>query len=644
MAPCTSIGENMAEQKLITNPFSNYGTIVFDEEFIGRKKAIQTITERVIDTTEPGCVSIVGLPRIGKSSLVWHTLKAPQEKLLQSQKLVVWIGMGVSRNPEEFFRQIISSTTLAAAEAGILTDAINNIASKAIESGLAWIDFQFHMIRFIKSIRKTGWRLVYVIDEFDAAKTVFKESLFAYQYLRELHNNPDHRVCFVTTSRRTISEIEISAEISNLNGIFHQIYLGMFNNEESIQQFEKLSRYNIPINDELINQIKRFTGLHPYLNAAIGFQLANQWIREQALDFTDACWNSKSIFNSYYEHIVGDYLRQEKVLGKFIDMASKSASNSLAEVDEKYIMLELVKISSDDNVKIFSESFLHYLSGLDQPLNDIHIIEKGQLLASKYRILRILGTTNHSQVAEAWEESLERKVAIKCLYLSKYTTEAIAQLKNNLEREGRILADLKHSNIGVVYNIIEDPIGVVMEWIEGQSLQDLLNMKRVFEASDAIRIGIIIADALMHAHSHNIIHRDVKPSNIILNTSNEPILIDFDVARIINRETISINKEGKYDRIGTARYSAPEQFTDPEKISPAVDIFSLGMVLYEILTYETPRAFGNDPDNYDSRALPLPEQKNIPDKLYEVICQMLNQDAKVRPSAAALRAKLENCA
>ena len=65
MAPCTSIGENMAEQKLITNPFSNYGTIVFDEEFIGRKKAIQTITERVLDTTEPGCVSIVVLPRIG---------------------------------------------------------------------------------------------------------------------------------------------------------------------------------------------------------------------------------------------------------------------------------------------------------------------------------------------------------------------------------------------------------------------------------------------------------------------------------------------------------------------------------------------------------------------------------------------------
>lgn len=643
MALGTPIGCNMDNQKSLVNPFSDYGGIVFGDAFFGRESKIQTITERVIDAVEPGCISIVGLPRIGKSSLAWHTLVYPQELLQQKHKLVVWISMGSSRNPDEFFRQMISSALESVESANISNDIIGTSANKALQHGLAWIDFQEHMKRFIKSVRKIGWRLVYVIDEFDAARVVFKDNLFAYQYLRELYNNPDNRVCFVTTSRKTISEIEVSADISNLNGIFHQIYLGMFTEIETVYQFEKVLTINHSPDIDLINRIKNFTGSHPYLNAAIGFHLINQRAHEQQIDFDSACSNSRPVFNSYYEHLVGD-LRKETVLGKFIDLARGVSTTSIADISDKYKMLELVRSLPNGMLEVFSKNFSDYLGGLEQPLNDIHLVDKGQLLDDKYRILRIINKTNHSQVAEAWEEALERKVAIKCLYLSQHAQKDITQLKKNLEREGRILANLKHSNIGVIYTVIEDPLGIVMEWVDGQSIQDLIDTRRSFDPTEVARIGIIIADALSYAHSHKIIHRDIKPGNIILNTTNEPILIDFDIARIINRETISLNKNGKPSRLGTARYSAPEQFTDPELVSAAVDIFSLGMVLYEMLTYELPYGnLGNLPDNYDKGLLPTPEQKSIPDNLYQVLCQALNQNPKMRPSAIDIRMKLENC-
>jgi len=631
----------MISKGSLGNPFSGYGAIVCGKDFIGRAAAIQTITERIIEAKEPGCIAIIGLPRIGKSSLAWHTLIDSRDKLLQQQKLAIWINMGVFRTPEEFFRHIIISTLDTLDDASILTETIKALAEQALFPGLAWIDFQDHLQRFIKGIRRLGWRLIFIIDEFDAARSVFRDNLFAYQYLRELHNNPNNRICYVTTSRRTIPEIEFSADISNLNGIFHPLYLGMFSDHEFTEHFAKLQELGIMLDEKSLHQIKLLTGLHPYLNAVIGFQIADQFIRENRIDLEDA---SKGIFQSYYDHLVSDHLRQENLLGRLLEIAKTPVLDSELGPLEKFKMLGLIKVADNRCITMFSESFHDYLTGLEKPIQDIHIFTKGQLLEDRYRVLRVFSTTNHSQVAEAWDESLERKVAIKCLYLSQGSKEIIQQLKNNLEREGKILAGLQHSNIGLVYDIIEEPVGIVMEWIEGRSIQNYINSNIKFEIADVIRIGIIIADALSHAHSHGIIHRDVKPSNIIVNASNEPVLIDFDIARVVNLETISVNKkDGKYARLGTARYSAPEQFTEPERITSAVDIFSLGMVLYELLTHETPWGLGSDPYIYDEDKVPPPEQKNIPNNLYIVLCQMLNQNPKSRPEPIVLKTLLHDC-
>src|SRR5690606_38646183 len=120
-----------------------------------------------------------------------------------------------------------------------------------------------------------------------------------------------------------------------------------------------------------------------------------------------------------------------------------------------------------------------------------------------------------------------------------------------------------------------------------------------------------------------------------------PKLIDFDIARAYSQETITRQVDGSFGYVGTKPYSSPEQFIDPESVDGATDIFSLGLVLYELLTKKRPFEYGNLHLLYDNNHFPKPPQLRIPDPLYEIICSMLSAKPSERPSAAALKMRLE---
>ena len=116
----------------------------------------------------------------------------------------------------------------------------------------------------------------------------------------------------------------------------------------------------------------------------------------------------------------------------------------------------------------------------------------------------------------------------------------------------------------------------------------------------------------------------------------------FGVAHIVYREDISLNKEdGKYFYVGTPKYSAPEQFMDPEHVSAEADIFSLGLVLYELLTFEMPYKYGNRLSQYLDGVFPMPEPFDIPKPIYKILCKMLSPNPTERPSAAVLKENLD---
>ncbi len=303
------------------------------------------------------------------------------------------------------------------------------------------------------------------------------------------------------------------------------------------------------------------------------------------------------------------------------------------------ISLRPLASGDKDLPQVANEGLFEHVEYLDEERS----IKTGQYLWDHYEVREIVGKTDHSQVIKAWDVPLMRFVAIKLLLLDqKLDKRVVLQHRDNLLREARILATLEHKNIGKIYSLRLEPLAFVMQWVEGRSLYERFLEDSPIPVATAVKIGVALADALNYVHGKGIVHGDVKPSNIILNEHEEAILIDFDIAHSddLNRST-----QQKYDSptyAGTMEYSAPEQFENPDVPGPSADVFALGLVLYQALTWphQHPYQFGNNPKYYKGR-LPSLEQHDIPDPLYEILCAILSQEPKKRPEASELKVQLQ---
>jgi serine/threonine protein kinase len=203
----------------------------------------------------------------------------------------------------------------------------------------------------------------------------------------------------------------------------------------------------------------------------------------------------------------------------------------------------------------------------------------------KYVVMEVLGRGGMGVVYRALDNQLGREVAIKTL------TRGVADDPEMLARfyeEGRKTARLKHPHIVTVYDLGEEngiPY-IVMERVEGDSLEKLIRDNSPLSVMDRLRIVGEMCEALGYAHSSNVIHRDVKPANIFVEPSGNSKLLDFGIARLEKRsQELSLTRTGHI--VGTVPYIAPERLKD-KFIDGRSDIFSIGVVLYQLLTGQLP--------------------------------------------------------
>lgn len=253
------------------------------------------------------------------------------------------------------------------------------------------------------------------------------------------------------------------------------------------------------------------------------------------------------------------------------------------------------------------------------------------LIRGKYRIKREIARSNDI-VYEAYDETLGRRVALKVLNIPPNLVGAARRERvERFSREARAAGRLSHPNIVAVYDYGEENGNyyIAMEFLEGQSLRDILALRGALPVKEAVDIACQILEALAYAHAHQVIHRDIKPENIHI-SGGKAKLTDFGIARLT--EEPALTKDGQI--FGTPSYMSPEQ-VEGRAIDHRSDLFSLGAVLYEMLTGRKP--FVGDSVvsiTYAIMNADPPPLVGVPPAVEQVVRRALSKNPNLRPASA----------
>jgi serine/threonine protein kinase len=258
-------------------------------------------------------------------------------------------------------------------------------------------------------------------------------------------------------------------------------------------------------------------------------------------------------------------------------------------------------------------------------------VPSAAVIGGRYRLDVLVGRGGTAEVWAATDTQLDRTVALKLV------TGAHDESAARAADEARTLAQLSHPNLVQVFDAGTDGGGrpwVVMEYVDGDTLGDAMR-KGPLPVAQVIEIGIAVADALAHVHATGLVHRDVKPGNVLL--GRVPKLTDFGIARLV--DSAKVTTTGLM--VGTAAYLSPEQVAG-EPVGPAVDVYALGLLLLEVLTgkreYEGPPVEAAMARLHRAPEIPT----TLPPGWADLLRAMTAREPADRPTAAQVAAVLRD--
>ena len=252
-------------------------------------------------------------------------------------------------------------------------------------------------------------------------------------------------------------------------------------------------------------------------------------------------------------------------------------------------------------------------------------------LLPQFEVHDLLGQGGMGAVFKARHKQKRRWVALKLLFQRPNADQAFAA---RFAREARALESLNHPNIVALHESgeVQGRLFLAMEYVDGRTLRDLL---RTGQLAPATTFDIVrqVCDALEAAHAQGFVHRDIKPENVLLNNLGNVKLADFGLAKLRSLEGPQRTLTGEMETMGTPHYMAPEQIENPRSVDKRADIFSLGVLFYELLTGELPLG----------RFQPPSKLSAVDSRIDELILRALDKNpARRQSSAAQFRAELEH--
>ncbi|MGQ9897310.1 MAG: protein kinase domain-containing protein [Acidobacteriota bacterium] len=652
----------------MSNPYLNRVAIRDPAQFYGRRREVARIFSR-LGADRPQSIAVVGDRRIGKSSLL-NYLCAPE---VQRQYLT---------RPDEY---VFVFMDLQQRRRVVLEDFLQNWLEEIQRRGAISVPERtgFDGIHAaLNRLRSERRKLIAVFDEFDILTSNRSFSADFFAFLRSLANN--YEVAYVTSSGRELQELCHTDQIADspFFNIFTNIYLRAFPDADAYELITRPSELNgLPL-APYAEDIRRLSGNFPFY-----LQIACSIYFEQLQDMGHP--NIASVEEAFDDEVRGHF----RYLWEHFSADERAVCQAVANdqpvlrehtyVFEDFKRAGYILTESDGKARWFSRRFLPVVlhpgrggSGeyvavpptLELPApwrttarDTPHRLRSDNQSAipshlGRFEIIERLGGGGMGEVFLARDAELGRKVAIKVL---KACYAHQSETRQRFLREARMVSSLNHPHIATLYEIGEAnglPY-LVMEYVPGKTIAQYLREQGPFSCAEVCRIGAQSAEGLAAAHAIGVVHRDIKPSNLQLDAQGNVRIIDFGLAKLdATAGCVQLSSSDDHLRavsditeagvlVGTVTYMSPEQAANNAQASLASDVFSLGVVLYEMTTGRLPFDGKSYYDVLDAilHAAPPPIRDwrpGAPLALVRAIDAALAKKPEARPTAAVLAGML----
>jgi hypothetical protein len=488
----------------IENPFSGYGRAISGLRFIGREKYIRTIENRVTKQKDPNNLALIGYPRIGKSSLAEQAIMQIERELVAEKKIPILISFGTYENVHSFFRTLVIKAYEYLEEHFEVDAILSKPYQKIQDEGLSWTSLKSEVERFFEKATKKDYRFIFVLDEFDSARIIFKDNYAAFQELRELGYRGTFKVTFVTTSRRSIKEIEIQcAANSVLDLIFKKEYLSMYNKSEIDEYFGLYENIKILLTEQDKERIIYYCGGHPYLLAALGFEIVETFKEEGKFSVSEIFEKIRLDFEDYYEQLI-TLLKEDKTYEKMLQILFGPMLNvtdgDVKELRDIYGLLEEINLPNNDKGLVaFSQHFQEYLSSLGRKIDFWSLWTTLETTMRK-----VIETIMKKKYEENWQEKLKE------LFPAQFFGIPEKNIKGAIDKRQYAKEDNKSDNL--LDYIDAQPI---FEMAMSKEFED--DFKTIFGADKKVKgefmqkIQLIILIRNPYAHSR---FQAIKPTTV----------------------------------------------------------------------------------------------------------------------------------
>jgi tRNA A-37 threonylcarbamoyl transferase component Bud32 len=588
-----------------SNPFFNRQRITDPAYFYGREREVEALYSAIATRQ---CRSIVGERKLGKSSLLTQLAQPAtlrEHGLDPAEYLFIYIDLEGMANIgyNEFWPELVDrlEAALPAEQADLRQAALQLLDQEEIRF--------MQVRRLFRRLERAGLTVVLMLDEFESLAGNGAFNAGFYGELRSLAG--EIGVVYLTASKRSLYELtfrDADTLSSPFFNIFSEERLGLMTAveaEEMLITLWALGESPPPLSLEDCRYLLELTGPHPFFA-----QMAAAYLYQERQEQAD----EEGLLDKVARRFTTEAEDHYRYLWSQLDDEERQAlltptTELCPKLRDKALLVE----EDDGRFQPFSQAFDKFLrraaaalaAASDRtapftasgraPAGDTGGLT-GSTLGS-YRVLNVIGRGGMALVYKGYQASLDRYVAIKVM--SNHLADDQTFIER-FQREAASVAQLRHQNIVqmVDFGMRNDLSYMVMEYIDGDTLKSQFdpdrNLRRPLPLPEAVQIARDIAAALDYAHAHNIIHRDVKPANIMLRreerlaklTGAAPftaVLTDFGVARMV----AGMQLTGTGATIGTPDYMSPEQARGLSA-NPASDIYALGIVLYEMLTGQLP--------------------------------------------------------